>query len=79
MADAVVVEPVSASQFPANREKNRELFVFTQNRRSELHRSHGIYGLPSKIPYLAEQGISEEKQGKIEQEQGISEPCRPKG
>jgi hypothetical protein len=28
LADTVTVEPVSASQFPANREKNREFCVF---------------------------------------------------
>ena len=28
VADAVGIEPVSASQFPANREKNREFFDF---------------------------------------------------
>jgi hypothetical protein len=26
LADAVTIEPVSASQFPANREKNREFY-----------------------------------------------------
>jgi hypothetical protein len=28
MADAVAIEPVSASPFPANREKNREFYNF---------------------------------------------------
>lgn len=28
MADAVVIEPVSAAKFPANREKNREFSNF---------------------------------------------------
>ncbi len=32
VADAVVIEPVSASQFPANREKNREFFDFVAPR-----------------------------------------------
>jgi len=65
VADAVVVEPVSTSKFPANREKNREYCqirslceIFNAN-----PRANSI--VCSKIP-------SATKQGNIFTEQGIS-------
>ena len=59
VADAVVIEPVSASQFPANREKNREFCNFGATSRIERPASPMISGLFLQIPYSAEQGISE--------------------
>ena len=35
VADAVAIEPVSTSEFPANREINREFFNFGPDRGSE--------------------------------------------
>jgi hypothetical protein len=36
VVDAASIEPVSASKFPANREKNREFFNFGPDRGSEV-------------------------------------------
>jgi len=63
VADAVQVEPVSASKFPANREINRE---FRRNRlldailKPDLRANSDAY---SKIPYSTEQGIFAREQG----------------
>jgi hypothetical protein len=57
VADAVVVEPVSAPKFPANREINREFFDFGLARGSEVAICPMIHWTWSKIPYSTEQGI----------------------
>jgi hypothetical protein len=65
VADAVLVEPVSIAEFPANREKNREfrrirvLCAFLKADTPENSKAC------SDIPYPTEQGI-------ISAEQGIS-------
>jgi hypothetical protein len=71
VADAVLVEPVSAPKFPANREIIRE---FRQIRllRAILHAdTRANSKASSKIPYSAEQGIISAEQGILVQEQGI--------
>jgi hypothetical protein len=54
---AVVVEPVSTSEFPANRENNREFLIFRHV--DGLRRRTGpmILVLSDQIPYAAEQEI----------------------
>jgi len=75
VADAVDLEPVSASEFPANREKNRE-----KNREFHQIRLPGAImkadtransEASSEIPYATEQGIISPEQGILVQEQGI--------
>ena len=63
VADAVTVEPVSATKFPANRENNREFcriqllsVILDADTRANSNAS-------SKIPYATEQGIISAKQG----------------
>jgi hypothetical protein len=70
VADAVGIEPVSASKFPANREKNREfrrirasLAFFVSNR--PVHSA-----TCRQIPYSTEQGIISMYQGNSFEEQG---------
>src|SRR5262245_35938767 len=63
VADAVQVEPVSTSEFPANREINRE---FCRNRPlgAILNADTPANSVAcSKIPYSTEQGIFAKKQG----------------
>ena len=71
VADAVVVEPVSAPKFPANREINREFFDFGLARGSEVAICPMIHRTWSKIPYSTEQGIFVKEQGIFTREQGI--------
>ena len=71
VADAVVVEPVSAPKFPANREINREFFDFGLARGSEVAICPMIHWTWSKIPYSTEQGIFVKEQGIFTREQGI--------
>jgi hypothetical protein len=71
VADAVQVEPVSTSKFPANREINREFFDFGTDRGTEVAIRPMIQRTWSKIPYSTEQGISAKEQGICLQEQGI--------
>jgi hypothetical protein len=71
VADAVDLEPVSASKFPANRENNRE---FCKIRRSAPNLRAWTRANPmacSEIPYAAEQGIFVKEQGICAQEQGV--------
>ena len=71
-ADAVAFERVSASQFPANREKNRE---FRRIRALEvifIADTRAISKACSEIPYATEQGIILTEQGILTKEQGIS-------
>src|SRR6188768_2026667 len=63
VADAVVIEPVSASQFPANREKNREFCNFEAPSRIRRPASPMISGAFLQIPYSAEQGNFAKEQG----------------
>ena len=71
MADAVLVELVSAPKFPANREINRE---FRQIRlvdailKADTRANSEVC---SEIPYSAEQGIFAKEQGICAREQGI--------
>jgi hypothetical protein len=71
VADAVIVEPVSAPKFPANREINREFFDFGLARGSEVTICLMIQRTWSKIPYSTEQGIFVKEQGIFTREQGI--------
>jgi hypothetical protein len=72
VADAVAVEPVSTTKFPANREKNREFFkIRTASQIRGLDRPVNSGGW-LEIPYSLEQGISEQQQGILERDQGIS-------
>jgi hypothetical protein len=71
VADAVDLEPVSASKFPANREINRE---FCKIWRSDPNLRDWTPAKPmacSEIPYAAEQGIFVQEQGICAQEQRI--------
>lgn len=70
VADAVAVKPVSAPQFPANRENNREFCVLPTSSATLA----GIQRVKSKalseIPYIPKQGIIFLEQGILEPEQG---------
>jgi hypothetical protein len=70
-ADAVTVEPVSTSKFPANREINREFHqigplgaILNADARANSEAC-------SEIPYATEQGIISEEQGILAEEQGF--------
>lgn len=71
VADAVAVERVSTANFPANREKNREILQIlplgTKLKADKQANSTAC----SEIPYITEQGIISAEQGLLEQEQGI--------
>ena len=63
-ADArVTVETVSASKFPANREKNRELWVSFFFFFFFFFFFYIYLGLPIRIPYTIEQGTISGEQG----------------
>ncbi len=75
VADAVTVEPVSTPNFPANREKNREISriwsfnsILKADTRANSKCCH-------EIPYAKEQGFILEEQGTLDctpgGEQGI--------
>ena len=71
VADAVAFEPVSALQFPANREINREFHrirAFSAILKADTCVNSEAY---SKIPYSTEQGIFAKEQGIFAREQGI--------
>src|SRR3974390_3145165 len=72
VADAVAVEPVSASKFPANREINREFLgidpLDTVWVADTSANSEGC----GKIPYTTEQGIILKKQGFWTAPQGVN-------
>src|SRR5262249_18332993 len=71
VADAVVLEPVSASKFPANREINREfrrIGVLVRNLIADTREDSETC---SEIPYSTEQGIFAKEQGICTGEQGI--------
>jgi hypothetical protein len=66
-ADAVIVEPVSTPQFPAN----RELPLICPLRaivEADTRVNSRVFG---RIPYATEQGITSAEQGILVQEQGI--------
>ena len=71
VADAVLVEPVSAAKFPANREKNREFRKIVASRAPEICNNGLGTGLLTQIPYSTEQGIILAEQGILTREQGV--------
>jgi hypothetical protein len=71
VADAVVVEPVSTAEFPANREINREFCRNGTFRAISKANTRAISKAFSKILYSIEQGIISAEQGLLVQEQGI--------
>jgi hypothetical protein len=71
VADAVVIQPVSTSKFPANREINRELRRNCPLGAILIADTRANSAACSKIPYSAEQGIFAEEQGICTREQGI--------
>src|SRR5262245_2622170 len=71
VADAVALEPVSASKFPANREINRELRQI-RLLGAILHADTPANSEAcSENPYSTEQGIFAKEQGICRREQGI--------
>ena len=50
VADAVDIEPVSASKFPVNREKNREFFNFQEDSQILTQAGPMISGVSDEIP-----------------------------
>jgi hypothetical protein len=72
VADAVVVEPISTIQFPANREKNREFNKIGASEATKTVNNAVVTGLPVRIPYTAEQGIILAEHGILAREKGIS-------
>jgi hypothetical protein len=64
-ADAVQVEPVSTTNFPANRENNREFCKIAAQIESETANNGAVTGLWKRIPYSTEQGIILAEQGKL--------------
>jgi hypothetical protein len=71
VADAVLVEPVSKREFPANREINREFRQIPARGAILIADTRTNSDACSKIPYLAEQGIFAKEQGICTREQGI--------
>jgi len=72
VADAVAIEPVSASQFPANREKNREFSEFKAIARISVATKPMISGLLGQTPVAANREIFRPNRVFLTQEQGIS-------
>jgi hypothetical protein len=70
VADAVDLEPVSVSEFPANREINREFCKIQRSATNLRSRTRANPMACSEIPYSAEQGIFAQEQGSCTQEQG---------
>jgi hypothetical protein len=68
VADAVAIEPVSASKLPANREKNREFFDFGSVLRIRELISPTVSGAFERIPYSSEEGIFPTEQGSASKE-----------
>jgi hypothetical protein len=62
-ADAVAIEPISTTKFPANREKNREFFHFWPDSGLEHPMRPMISRAFEQIPYVTEQGILLQEQG----------------
>ena len=63
VADAVLVEPVSTHEFPANREINREFHrnrTFGANLKADTRANSKA---SREIPYAGEQGIISAEQG----------------
>lgn len=56
VADAVIVEPVSAAQFPGNRENNWEFCKIVASRAAATANNAVVTGLSTRIPYSEEQG-----------------------
>jgi hypothetical protein len=75
VADAVVVEPVSTPKFPANREKNRDLFNSGAISGSDAPVSPMFLGTYSQIPYSSEQGISEGRTENFQRRSGKFSGC----
>ena len=71
VADAVACEPVSVSEFPANREKNREFYKITALRAPVTANNVTITKVLTGIPYALEQGIILAEQGNLARVQGI--------
>jgi hypothetical protein len=71
VADAVDLEPVSASKFPANREINREFCKIQGFAPNLMCWTRANPMACSEIPYAAEQGIFLKEQGICAQEQRI--------
>jgi hypothetical protein len=63
VADAVTVEPVSISKFPANREINREFHRIRPLGAILKADMRAISKAFSQIPYATEQGIISAEQG----------------
>src|SRR3954453_1098459 len=68
--EAVPIEPVSASKFPANREINRDLRI-RGPRSAVLASNQSVSSIVcSQIPYAKEQGIFPERTGKYIEDHG---------
>ena len=63
VADAVLVEPVSTHEFPANREINREFRRIRTFGASLKADTRANSKASSEIPYSGEQGIISAEQG----------------
>jgi hypothetical protein len=72
VADAVVIEPVSILNFPANGRRTGNLAISGTFSASDQHERPVISGLFVRIPYSKEQGISSAEQGISSWYQGIS-------
>jgi hypothetical protein len=70
-ADAVGIELVSISKFPANRENNREFRQIRTLCKILKANTRANSKAFSQIPYAKEQGIFSAEQGFLAQEQGI--------
>ena len=76
MADAVVFEPVSTREFPANREINREFGKIRALCAILDAHTRANSETCSEIPYTTEQGIISEEQGILPLEQGLFDKNR---
>ena len=71
VADAVLVEPVSTPEFPANREINREFCRIRLLSAILKADTRANSKATREIPYSSEQGIISAEQGILAQEQGF--------
>jgi hypothetical protein len=72
VADAVAIEPVSASNSLVTGKRTGNFAISERFRASADPQAHRFKGLSARILYPTEQGISEVRIGNFRQDQGIS-------
>src|SRR6185437_4215470 len=73
VADAVVIEPVSAPKFPANREKSREFRKISTLGALKTATNDVFAAVLMPFPYSTEQGINLVEQGNLDCTPGVEQ------